>query len=499
MYSLIEGLARGSNSQLREKHGHFYALYCTPLTKYLCRKFEYGQDSSAAIVHAFLEKNFWTADPSDSLVAKYLRKLGMTYLSQIDGALNTTGISPIVADYLAKHGAAKLAGQKAPKTKPPDLFDAELLQLGTENFWEVREMSDARSFRGYLLRALYHFAVDQQRKDLRKQHVDPAAITANATPEPDERDELVMVLDQFVTIFRRAIEKCRNSPRNTRVHWDIFDAYLVRPSVTGEAQPTMSEIAIRFREAIMNSASKERRVDDWTDEQVEKAARNRLDAIRRTLWHEVDRLIDAELPPELKPDLQEIISSRGRNEFLRHYFKLNANESEDAVHCDVTFASYLSSFLGDSEENDAPTQSDDELRREWVRIVSQPIYVLLSKIGVPEARQFKDCIEYEGHPLFNLEQCWRHPSPPEHLLVWIKDAAKADADRPVDRQSLARPIRMALYAAAIAAGHVKLNTWISSKPRHEFKRPLEKVLSFGWMDDGSRQMIADCLKIGTTP
>lgn len=291
----------------------------------------------------------------------------------MDTALGDLEVPGFVADYLAKIGAAKLAGEKRPKTNPPELFDVELMKLGSDKFAEVRAKSDARSFRGYLLRALYYFTIDQMRKGSRESSIEASAMAAIAPPQPDESDEVDLVLDQFVTLFRRAIESCRNSPRNTNVHWDIFDAYIVRPSI--------------------------------------------------------------------RPDLQAVVSSRCRNEFLRHYFGVTAKQPESGQQSDAIFASYLSCFLGDSEQNDA-AHADDELRREWLRIFSQPIYGLLCQLGVPEARQFKECIEYEGHPLYNLEQCWRHPAPPKDLLVWIKDAAKTDAEQPSDQRRLARPVSM---------------------------------------------------------
>ena len=91
-------------------------------------------------------------------------------------------------------------------------------------------------------------------------------------------------------------------------------------------------------------------------------------------------------------------------------------------------------------------------------------------------------IFWQGHRLGNLDDCWRHPSPPLELLQEIKNAAKPRKDTPGIGSELALPIRSALYLTSIAAAKVKYGKWITGLSPSEFEERFQEVSQYEWID-----------------
>jgi hypothetical protein len=104
-------------------------------------------------------------------------------------------------------------------------------------------------------------------------------------------------------------------------------------------------------------------------------------------------------------------------------------------------------------------------------------------------------MEFNGSPLFNIDQCIRHPAPPSELVLAIKDATKSIGKRKATDAVVTQEIAVALYATCIALMQLRHHQWASGKPRPEFEQVFQTVMGFEWLDDMTRQVIQQCVDL----
>lgn len=481
--TLLRRLALEDGAQVRSQHDRFYGAYGVPLENYLVRLNVRRKlpDAPDSLVHEFLAKHFWEPSSIDRLPAKYFRKVGAICIATLDRAITEDDVPSTCTDYLLKLAARELGGLSKRKWKQqqPDGLKVQLVKVGVEYIGQSQTVSQPEethpSFRGYLLTAMYNFVCDQWAAKT-KQLADNAS-PAEPPPAPGSEEEHQFALDSISGILDQTLYELAERFKH-RVHWDIFTAYIADPARTGQPQPTMDEVALRYRDRIIANSAKDKPAEDWTDAEVAKGGRSVLDAFRREFWKQVEQYVnDFEMPENIHEAVRESIRSRRRNELLQTYFILQAKQPEQN-----TYAAYMSQWLNPDDDEGGP--SDTELRKDWLSLLSGSLYELLAKRGHSAARQYKDLFEHQGEALRNLDQCLRHQQPPRDLLTHIKEAAK-------DRES-PEAISKTLYLTSIAVAYLRTNEWISSMTCTDYCKLVSEVSSFPWLDKTTRCLLEEC-------
>jgi hypothetical protein len=109
----------------------------------------------------------------------------------------------------------------------------------------------------------------------------------------------------------------------------------------------------------------------------------------------------------------------------------------------------------------------------------------------PTALRLKNLSEAQHLLLKSFSDLFHHPVPPLELLTLTKDFAKANMDHP--DSALPQEVAAALYYASIAAALVRLDKRISQLKDAELQRGLLWAKDQPWVDDPTRQLLAQAV------
>jgi hypothetical protein len=150
----------------------------------------------------------------------------------------------------------------------------------------------------------------------------------------------------------------------------------------------------------------------------------------------------------------------------------------------------LAAFLAAGGER-ARLWRPEELSAIFRHQMSSPILVDLGGFDPATAVRLKVLSEAQSLLLKSFSDLFHHPVPPLELLSLTKDFAKANMDHP--ESSLPQEVAGVLYYASIATALVRLDAWISQLKDPELQRGLLWAKDQPWVDDQTRELLAQAL------
>ena len=133
----------------------------------------------------------------------------------------------------------------------------------------------------------------------------------------------------------------------------------------------------------------------------------------------------------------------------------------------------------------------DELAAIFRHQMSAPMVVDLGAFDTVTAARLRCLSEAQGLLLKSFGDLFHHPAPVVELLELVKSFAKANVDHP--ESGLPGEVAAALYYTSIAAALVRLDVRITQLPDDELRAGLQRTVEQTWLDDKTRELLAQAL------
>ena len=135
------------------------------------------------------------------------------------------------------------------------------------------------------------------------------------------------------------------------------------------------------------------------------------------------------------------------------------------------------------------TWRPEELQAVLEYQLAAPMQFDLGGLDPGLTRKLRTLSAAEGLLLQSLRDLFQHPHPPLDLLTLVKGFAKSSSEYP--DSPYPREVALVLYYLSIAVALLRCQTRITSLSDEELSRGLDWALEQKWLDEASRQTLAE--------